>query len=181
MAIAISKHMTPSPHTIGQEQSMAKAHEIMRSFNIRHLPVLHGGGVVGIVTERDLHLLETLRDVRPEDVPVEDAMSPDPYTVTPDAPLAEVARHMAAHKFGAAIVTEGPHVVGIFSAVDGLRLLANMLEGASSAPAPAARAPAAKAAAKAATRPAPAAAKAKTAAAKPAARKAAPKKAKSRR
>ena len=136
MATTIAQYMTKSPHTIGQEQSMAKAHELMRSFGIRHLPVLHGGGVVGIVTERDLHLLETLRDVRPDDVPVEDAMTADPYTVAPNEPLADVARHMATHKFGAAIVAEGPHVVGIFSAVDGLKLLATLLEnGPSKAPA----------------------------------------------
>lgn len=137
----IAEHMTQSPLTIGKDQPLARAHEIMRAHHVRHLPVLHGGAIVGLVTERDLHLLETLRDVRPEEVPVEDAMTPDPYTVSPDTPLADVAEHMAEHKYGAAVVVQRGHVVGVFTAVDGLKLLARMLREAPDAGHPARAAP----------------------------------------
>ena len=43
----ISDFMTASPHLIGAEQPLARAHDIMRKNDLRHLPVLHGGKLVG--------------------------------------------------------------------------------------------------------------------------------------
>lgn len=119
----VQEFMTSSPHTIGAEQSLAHAHALMREHCIRHLPVLHGGKLVGIVSLGDLHLIETLGDTDVEKVPVEDAMTPDPYVVPPDADLRDVAATMAAHKYGTAIVTRSSRVVGIFTTTDALRAL----------------------------------------------------------
>jgi acetoin utilization protein AcuB len=133
----VYKYMTPSPHSIGRDQPLARAHELMRKHRIRHLPVLDGGVFVGLVSQRDLHFIETLRDVDPEAVLVEEAMSPDPYFVAPDTPLREAALQMAEHKYGAAVVVEGTTVVGVFTAVDALRALVDVLgtKGASTPPA----------------------------------------------
>mgnify|MGYP002386212586 CR=1 FL=1 len=84
-----------APHSIGTEQTLAHAHEVLRSHHIRHLPVLQGGKLVGMLTQRDLALVETLKDVDPNSVKVEDAMSGEVYTVSPDAPLDEVVQEMA--------------------------------------------------------------------------------------
>jgi len=124
----IEKHMTASVHSVGRAQSLSVAHEMMRKYQIRHLPVLEGGKLVGIVTERDLHLLETLRDVDPDAVPVEEAMSAEVYAVTPDDPLAEVVRTMSERKYGSAVVMRGTKVVGLFTTTDALRLLATLTE-----------------------------------------------------
>lgn len=123
----VGQVMTASPHTIGKDQTLSTAHAIMRQHRIRHLPVLEGGRIAGIVTERDLHLMETLRDVNPDDVRVEDAMTADPYCVAPDVLLADVVKTMAEHKYGAVVITQNAHVVGVFTAVDALRLLAEVL------------------------------------------------------
>jgi acetoin utilization protein AcuB len=120
----VEQFMSPAPLTIGREQTMTKAHLLMRRHKIRHLPVLEGGKVIGVVTERDLHLLETLPDVKPEQVLVEDAMTPDPYTVSPEARIDEVATVMANNKFGCAVVTSGGKACGVFTTVDALRALA---------------------------------------------------------
>lgn len=125
--LTIRDYMTESPHTIGAEQSLAKAHALMREHNIRHLPVLHGGKLSGMVTVRDLHLVETLKDVEPENVRVEEAMTPQPYVVAPEALLRDVALEMAEKKLGSAIVVEGKKVVGVFTTVDALRALANAI------------------------------------------------------
>jgi len=116
--------MTKSPHTVGSEQMLATAHALMREHGIRHLPVLHGGKPVGMVTLRDLHLLETLSDVDPETVPVEDAMTTDLFLVTPEQPLSEVAAAMVERKLGSAVVARGSQVLGVFTTTDALRLLA---------------------------------------------------------
>lgn len=119
----VAEYMTPSPHTIGDDQPLARAHELMREYRIRHLPVLHGGKLVGVVSLGDLHLIETLGESDLEKIAVEDAMTPDPYVVTPDAELREVADTMASHKYGTAIVARGTKVVGIFTTTDALRAL----------------------------------------------------------
>jgi acetoin utilization protein AcuB len=125
----IQKYMTTSPHSVGQEQTLAVAHGIMREHRIRHLPVLHGGRLVGMLTERDLHLVETLKDVDPTKVTVEDAMSTQVYSVEPDTGLDVVAQEMAEHKYGSAVVMQNQKVVGIFTTVDACASLAELLHG----------------------------------------------------
>jgi acetoin utilization protein AcuB len=119
----VAEYMTSSPHTIGDDQPLARAHEMMGEHKIRHLPVLHGGQLVGILSLGDLHLIETLGESDLEKIAVEDAMTPDPYVVPPDADLREVAGEMAVHKYGTAIVATGSKVVGIFTTIDALRAL----------------------------------------------------------
>jgi acetoin utilization protein AcuB len=123
----LSKFMTTSPHSIGKEQTLDRAHEVMRTHRIRHLPVLEGGKLVGMVTERDLHLVETLRDVDPSKVTVEDAMATHVYAVEPDAALDVVAETLAEHKYGSAVVIQNGKVVGIFTTNDACRALAELL------------------------------------------------------
>jgi acetoin utilization protein AcuB len=121
--LPISEFMTPAPHTIGAEQPLARAHEIMQKYEIRHLPVLHGGKAVGMLSLRDLHLVETLSDVDPALVPAEDAMTADLYVVEPDVPLAQVAEAMLERKLGSAVIAEGNRVLGVFTTTDALRAL----------------------------------------------------------
>lgn len=114
----IQKYMTVTPHSIGAEQTLSEAHKRLREFKVRHLPVLQGGKLVGLLSERDLHLVETLRDVDAETMPVEEAMSTNVYAVPPDTALDEVVDEMARQKYGSAVVMQNGHVVGIFTTVD---------------------------------------------------------------
>lgn len=123
----VQKYMTTCPHTIGEGQPMSVAHKIMREHRIRHLPVLRDGKVVGLVSDRDLHLIETLDDVDPRAVQVGEAMSQDPFVVAPDAPLDEVVHVMAERKYGSALVLQHDKVVGIFTTVDACRAFAELL------------------------------------------------------
>ena len=123
----IKKYMTTEVQTIGDEQPMSIDHRLMREQHIRHLPVLHQGKDVGIVTDRDLHLVATLDDVDPRKIAVSEAMTPDPYVVTPDASLEEVVATMAAKKYGSIVVSDHGHVVGIFTTVDACSAFAELL------------------------------------------------------
>lgn len=123
----VSKYMTTTPHTIGFDQTLATAHRLMREHRFRHLPVLQGGRLVGMVTERDLALIETLKDVDPTKVTVEDAMTPAPYTVSPQATIDEVVSTMAEHRYGSAVVVDNNHVVGVFTTVDAMVAFAELL------------------------------------------------------
>lgn len=123
----VHKYMTTAPHTIRPDMTLAEAHKLMRQHQIRHLPVLQGGALVGILSDRDLRMVEAFKDVDPKQVAVADAMSTDVYTVSPDAQLDDVAREMSAKKYGSAVVMQNSKVVGMFTAVDGLDALAELL------------------------------------------------------
>jgi acetoin utilization protein AcuB len=125
----VKEYMTPSPLTIAPTQSLTAAHKVMREHQVRHLPVLDGGRVVGMVSQRDLFLVESLPGATPNEVQVEEAMVEDLFTVAPDAPIGEVVEHMIEKKLGSAIVRdEGDKVLGVFTTIDALRALHHLLE-----------------------------------------------------
>ena len=141
MPDTIKRFMTQPVHVIGAQQPLSEAHRQMNALGVRHLPVRSGGKLVGLVSQRDLHLIETLRDVDPLEVAVEEAMTQDVLTVEPDAPLRDVVHEMAERKLGSALVVEGHEVVGIFTTVDALRALEQLCQrlAAPRPPAPAGR------------------------------------------
>ena len=130
---AVGALMSPQPFTIGRRESLETAHRLMRAHRIRHLPVLERGELIGIVTQRDLYFLETIRGVDLEKDIVEDAMTTDTYAVAPDTPIGAVAKNMARHRYGCAVVLERGKVAGIFTVTDALLLVAAL---APSAPSP---------------------------------------------
>jgi acetoin utilization protein AcuB len=124
----IESFMTPSPHTIGRDQTLASAHRVMRQAGVRHLPVLDGGELVGLLSERDLDFIETLRDVDPKSITLEQAMSQFVYCVSPQERLQTVSKVMAEKKLGSAVVVQDGRVVGLFTTTDALRALSWLLE-----------------------------------------------------
>lgn len=127
MSKSIQEFMTHTPHTIGDEQTLDIAKKEMHQFRIRHLPVLRGGVCVGILSERDISLLQG--DEKPlVDLKVKDVCSLDVYTVKSETPLKDVALHLAETSIGSAIVVDDREkVVGIFTLTDACRALAAQL------------------------------------------------------
>jgi acetoin utilization protein AcuB len=124
----IQKYMTTTPHTIGNDQTIAKASAIMSEHRIRHLPVLRGGQLLGVLSDRDVKLIESFRDVDPTTTTVDEAMTEQPYTVGPETPLDEVVRTMAEKKLGSAVIVQNHKVVGIFTTVDACQALSELLQ-----------------------------------------------------
>jgi acetoin utilization protein AcuB len=127
--------MSVSPVVIGVGDTLAAAHRVMRERGVRHLPVLDAGRLVGVVSQGDLVLAESVAGVDPATDSVREAMSGDPYAVPPGAPLEEVAATMAERRLGSAIVVDRGVVIGVFTTVDALRALA-LLAGRRRAGAP---------------------------------------------
>jgi acetoin utilization protein AcuB len=121
----VGSYMTRTPHTIGAEQSLKAARQLMSQHHVRHLPVLHGGELVGVLSDREVQSLEALPGSSL--LTVEEAMVPDAYVTAADAPLEAVAGEMAKRRLGSALVVEGTNVVGVFTAVDAFRALADAL------------------------------------------------------
>lgn len=124
---AVSHYMQRQPLTIERTASLAEAHRVMREHQIRHLPVLERGRLVGVVTQRDLHLLESVAELDLENSQVDEAMTEHPFIVTSDTALDEVLDIMAEHKYGSVIVMGRSGIEGIFTAIDACRVFAHIL------------------------------------------------------
>ena len=129
----VSELMSRNVVTIGSEHSCLEAVSRMHGTRVRHLPVVSaGGGLIGIVTDRDLrhHLFapRVLKDVGTiavdiilKAVPVKDVMSSPVMSVHAKADFVEAARIMLEDKIGSLPVVEGGKVVGIITETDVLR------------------------------------------------------------
>lgn len=119
----VEKFMTIAPYCIGPEQTLEEAASLMTKQNIRHLPVLKDSQLLGVVSDRDIQLVSSVINTDISQTPVLRAMSPQPYTVSPESPMDEVAAVMAEKKLGSAVVMKNLKVVGIFTSIDVCRAL----------------------------------------------------------
>lgn len=118
--------MTASPETIEAELTLAQARERMFGLKARHLPVVQNGELIGILSDRDISLVEAI-DGDLAKLTVARAMTASPFTCGPEAHLHAVAEEMADHKYGCAVIVDREHpghVVGMFTTTDALRALA---------------------------------------------------------
>jgi acetoin utilization protein AcuB len=129
MTIPTIRHfMTAAPETIGADLDLAQARDRMFQLNARHLPVLEGGELVGILSDRDIALVDAVFGDLSK-LQVRQAMTAQPFTCGPEAHLHAVAAEMASHKYGTAIVVDRDHpghVLGLFTTTDALRALAEI-------------------------------------------------------
>lgn len=124
----VGDYMGQNVHSIPPTESLRTARDLMQAHGIRHLPVLRGGHLVGLLSLSDLYVLESSLGVDPETSRVADAIQGEVYSVPPSAPLRTVARAMTDRRIGTAVVVEGGAVVGLFTATDAVRALAEILE-----------------------------------------------------
>lgn len=125
---AISRYMTRQPWTIHRDATLAAAKELMREHDIRHLPVLDGDAMVGIVSERDVYRLERLGYLD-RHFTVGDAMNDEVQTADAEDPVDRVVETMSERKHGSTVVvSRHGKVAGIFTSVDAMRVLAEVLQ-----------------------------------------------------
>ena len=124
--------MTTTVTTVGRNESLKSADEVMRLGRIRHLPVLDDdGGLSGIVSQRDLFLSGLLRALgygsharerALEDTLVKEAMKTEVVTTTPETLLRDAANVMLERKIGCLVVLLSGKIVGILTEADFVRL-----------------------------------------------------------
>ena len=123
MSNPIKEFMTPMPHTIGHDMTTDKAFEMMKEYSCHHLPVLDGGKLVGILSDKDLKTVAKIANA--EEVKVEDLMTDEPVVVEPGMDVYQAAMLMHEKKIGSVIVSATPgEPWGIFTATDALNYLA---------------------------------------------------------
>lgn len=134
-----SEFMTQDPMTVTPRASIAEAWDMMRDLDIRHLPVIEDGVLVGMVSDRDLARLDVARLLSSEGAEalrrelttaIADIMSSDVVCVEPETDLSEVVDLLLEQKVGAIPVVQPDTraLVGIISYIDVLRVLRDLLE-----------------------------------------------------
>lgn len=128
--LTVGDCMTADPVVVGPKDSLQRVVELLRRRDIRSVPVLEDGRLVGIVTDRDVRevapaypLFRDEDEVRRymESLTVTAAMTADPMTIAPDALLIHAARVLETYRISALPVVDGIELVGMLTVTDVLR------------------------------------------------------------
>jgi acetoin utilization protein AcuB len=132
--MVVQDFMTENPITVRSNDSVWYALRMLRSHEIRHLPVVEGKRLVGIISDRDFRQVLPSSLAMPEEqarfrtwgsqVKVREIMTRKVLTVTPEARTDKAARLMVEHRIGCLPVVRGSTLVGIITTIDLLRALA---------------------------------------------------------
>ena len=128
--------MTKNPVTVDSETLVMDAQKIMKENNVRRLPVVDKGKLLGIVTKHDIleaspspatslsvHELNYLLSK----MKVKEIMKKNPVTLTPDTPFEEALKIGQEKKIGSFPVLENGKLVGIATESDIVRFLTRAL------------------------------------------------------
>ena len=134
----VRDRMSPSPITIGSDESLEVAMHSLRKHNIRELPVVEHGKLIGIITDRDLReiapsypLFRSEQEIRAtmQSLKVAKAMTADPMVVSPETPLVEAANILITYRIGSLPVVQDGKLVGIISVTDLLKAFVEETKG----------------------------------------------------
>jgi CBS domain-containing protein len=134
----VKEVMVKEVATLDVNDELSLANDIMRLGRIRHLPVVDGTRLVGIVSERDLfrtslaqalgYGTEATRDLMKK-LRIKDVMVKQVLTVSPEMELCEATRMMMEHKIGCLPVVEDDRLVGLITETDILLQYLKMCAG----------------------------------------------------
>jgi acetoin utilization protein AcuB len=128
--------MRRSPVSVNRSDTLDHALKTLETWKIRHLPVVDGERVVGIVSDRDLKKAAPSpfdRDTAEEylrltsAVTIKEVMSKDVMTTSPYTPIEEAAARMFQQRIGALPVVQNGRLVGILTETDVLGVLTEMM------------------------------------------------------
>lgn len=122
--------MTKGPVTLRESDDLATAAALFKLGRVRHLPVVRGDKLVGLVTQRDLlRAVGSKRRSEEHAQPVKQLMRKGLVTARPTTPLREVAQAMLKKKIGCVpVIGVGRKLLGIVTEADLVRLAAQVLD-----------------------------------------------------
>jgi CBS domain-containing protein len=119
MGTSIRDAMTSNPRGVDASTTIVDAARLMKSEDVGPLPVVEGGRLVGMVTDRDIVLRVVAEGKDPQSSTVGEIASRDLVTVDPQQDLDEALRLMAQHQVRRLpVVEEDGRLVGILAQAD---------------------------------------------------------------
>ena len=130
--LLVRNSMTRELVTVVSETTAAEALALCRMNRIRHLPVLEGRRLVGVISDRDLRaatpaLGDLARAEALDRIRVADEMARDVTTAGPEDPIEDAAMAMYERKIGCLPVVDGEDLVGILTTSDVMRALVRLV------------------------------------------------------
>ncbi len=121
---------TTSLHCVDVSDTVKTAKTLMLNENIKHLPVLRDGQLVGILSDRDVKLAQAVSTDPSfhDNAHVEDVFRSNPYSVPRSEPADRVLREMAERRIGSVLIVEDEDLIGIFTTTDACRCFADFLK-----------------------------------------------------
>lgn len=110
--------MTKNPETVTPGTFIGDVAMLMRDLDVGVVPVVNDGRLMGVITDRDITIRVTASGLNPFEVTVQDFISPNPISVSPDDDLDRARELMAEHQIRRLLVTEDDKLVGILSLGD---------------------------------------------------------------
>lgn len=107
--------------------SLKEIMELMEENNVRHIPIVEGDEIRGIISDRDLRAINGRSWA--EKLTAQELMVTDPYIVDDRTALHEVVYEMSNRKIGSAIIRYPQGDLGIFTSIDALNALLELLRG----------------------------------------------------
>ena len=123
----VRQYMTRLPVEVERSETVAEAARIMQTNDIRHIPVMSGSHLQGVISHRDILEARAQFAEDADQLSLADICQTDVLTVHPLCAVNEVAERMLRRKVGSAIVVDGGFVVGVFTTTDALRVLSDVL------------------------------------------------------
>lgn len=134
----VKELMRSTVFTIAPDAGLDRALVIMNSKRIRHLPVVENEVMVGLISNRDLHL-SMVEESGPQNAPkgmylpaltkIRKIMKSEVLTVKPDDSVLDAVRIMCEKKIGCLpVLSEEGRLVGIVTETDLLQLLERLLQ-----------------------------------------------------
>jgi CBS domain-containing membrane protein len=133
----VSDIMTRKVITLGENQTVEKVEQSMDTFRFRHLPVVRGTKLVGLISHRDMlqvssSSLSSERDVRDQlihQVPAKRIMRTEVVTLSPDDSIIAAGEQMWDMKVGCLCVTDDDdNLLGIVTEADFVRLAVQLVK-----------------------------------------------------
>ncbi len=115
---SIRNLMTGSPTTCEPSTTIVEAAKVMAQEDVGPVPIVEGGRMVGIVTDRDLVVRVLAEGRDPTSTTIGEIASADLVTVQPDTGLDEALELMAQNQVRRLPVVEGDQLVGIVAQAD---------------------------------------------------------------
>jgi len=129
--------MTPDPKSVQANDPLKTAVRLVVENRIRHLPVVLGESLVGIISDRDLKRAmpsivagSTAEEYQAfmEKTTIQEVMTADPLACAPDDELVDLVRQFCDKKVGAIPVVDDGRLVGIVTQTDMMQAFLTMLE-----------------------------------------------------
>ena len=114
----VREAMTSSPRSIETGASVVDAARLMANEDVGSLPVVDGGALVGMVTDRDLVVQVLAKDLDPGKVTVSEVASENPVVTGPEDSLDSALQRMAQEQVRRLPVVEDGRLVGILAQAD---------------------------------------------------------------